>query len=79
VGFVALDVSRAGTTPQTSDELVRRMWAFFAALSPGEFPHHVQLVPLLARSSTDDQFQFGIRIFLAGLNAQQQSEPEHSA
>jgi hypothetical protein len=55
------------------------MWAFFAALSPGEFPHHVQLVPLLARSSTDDQFQFGIRTFLAGLNAQQQSEPEHSA
>jgi hypothetical protein len=79
LGFVALEVSRAGTTPQTSDEFVRRMWAFFAALSPGEFPHHVQLAPLLARSSTDDQFQFGIRTFLAGLNAQQQPEPEHSA
>ena len=71
LGFVALEVPRAGTTPQTSDEFVRRMWAFFAALPPGEFPHHVQLAPLLARISTEDQFQFGIRTFLAGLNAQQ--------
>jgi TetR/AcrR family tetracycline transcriptional repressor len=71
LGFVALEVSRAGTDPQTSDEFVRRMWAFFAALPPGEFPHHVQLAPLLARISTDDQFQFGIRTFLAGLKAQQ--------
>ena len=70
MGFVALEVSRAGTTPQTSDEFVRRMWAFFAALPLGDFPHHVQLAPLLARISTDDQFQFGIRTFLAGLNAQ---------
>jgi AcrR family transcriptional regulator len=70
LGFVALEVPRAGTDPQTSDEFVRRMWAFFAALPPGEFPHHVQLAPLLARISTDDQFQFGIRTFLAGLAAQ---------
>jgi hypothetical protein len=34
-------------------------------------PHHVELAPLLARISTDEQFQFGIRTFLAGLNAQQ--------
>jgi TetR/AcrR family tetracycline transcriptional repressor len=78
LGFVALEISRAGTDPQTSDEFVRRMWAFFAALPPGEFPHHVQLAPLLARISTDDQFRFGIRTFLAGLNAQQ-PEHEHSA
>jgi TetR/AcrR family tetracycline transcriptional repressor len=78
LGFVALEIPRAGTDPQTSDEFVRRMWAFFAALPPGEFPHHVQLAPLLARISTDDQFQFGIRTFLAGLNAQQ-PEREHSA
>ncbi len=78
LGFVALEIPRAGTDPQTSDEFVRRMWAFFAALPPGEFPHHVQLAPLLARISTDDQFQFGIRTFLAGLNAQQ-PECEHSA
>jgi len=71
LGFVALEVPRAGTDPQTSDEFVRRMWAFFAALPPGEFPHHVQLAPLLARISTDDQFQFGIRTFIAGLNARQ--------
>jgi TetR/AcrR family transcriptional regulator, tetracycline repressor protein len=76
LGFVALEVSRAGIAPQTGDELVRRMWAFFAALPPGEFPHHVELAPLLARISTDDQFQFGIRTFLAGLNAQQ-PEREH--
>jgi TetR/AcrR family transcriptional regulator, tetracycline repressor protein len=72
LGFVALEVARAGTDPQTSDEFVRRMWAFFAALPPGEFPHHVQLAPLLARISTEDQFRFGIRTFLAGLNAQRQ-------
>jgi hypothetical protein len=32
LGFVALEVSRAGTTPQTSDEFVRRRWAAFAML-----------------------------------------------
>jgi TetR/AcrR family transcriptional regulator, tetracycline repressor protein len=70
LGFVALEVPRAGTDPQTSDEFVRRMWAFFAALPPGEFPHTVELAAQLARISTDDQFQFGIHTFLAGLNAQ---------
>ena len=78
LGFVALEIPRAGTDPQTSDEFVRRMWAFFASLPPGEFPHTVELAPLLARISTDDQFQFGIRTFLAGLQAQQ-PEPKHSA
>ena len=78
LGFVALEVPRAGTDPQTSDEFVRRMWAFFAALPPGEFPHTVELAPLLARISTDDQFQFGIRTFLAGLAAQQ-PDLKHSA
>ena len=78
LGFVALEVPRAGTDPQTSDEYVRRMWAFFAALPPGEFPHTVELAAQLARSSTDDQFEFGIRTFLAGLNAQQ-PERKHSA
>ena len=71
LGFVALEIPRAGTDPQTSDEYVRRMWAFFAALPPGEFPHTVELAAQLARSSTDDQFQFGILTFLAGLQAQQ--------
>ena len=70
LGFVALEIPRAGTDPQTSDEYVRRMWAFFAALPLGEFPHTVELAAQLARSSTDDQFQFSIRTFLAGLNAQ---------
>jgi AcrR family transcriptional regulator len=69
LGFVALEIPRAGTDPQASDEFVRRMWAFFAALPPGEFPHTVELAAQLARISTDDQFQFGIRTFLAGLNA----------
>lgn len=76
LGFVALEIPRAGTDPQTSDEYVRRMWAFFAALPPGEFPHTVELAAQLARSSTDDQFQFGIRTFLAGLQAQQPT-PKH--
>ena len=71
LGFVALEIPRAGTDPQTSDEFVRRLHGFFAALPPGEFPHTVQLAPLLARISTDDQFQFGIGIFLGGLQAQQ--------
>ena len=77
LGFVALEIPRAGTDPQTSDEFVRRLHGFFAALPPGEFPHTVQLAPLLARISTDDQFQFGIGIFLAGLQAQQPT-PKHS-
>jgi TetR/AcrR family tetracycline transcriptional repressor len=76
LGFVALEIPRAGTDPQTSDEFVRRMWAFFAALPPGEFPHTVELAAQLARISTDDQFQFAIRTFLAGLNAQQPT-PKH--
>ena len=71
LGFVALEVPRAGADPQTSDEFIRRMWAFFSSLPPGEFPHHVQLAPLLAHTSTDDQYQFGIRTFLVGLEAQQ--------
>ena len=70
LGFVALEIPRAGTDPQTSDEFVRRLHGFFAALPPGEFPHTVHLAAQLARISTDDQFRFGIRIFLAGLNAQ---------
>jgi TetR/AcrR family tetracycline transcriptional repressor len=77
LGFVALEVPRAGTDPQTSDEFVRRMWAFFAALPPGEGPHTVERAPLLARISTDDQVQCGIRTFLAGLEAQQ-PELKHS-
>jgi TetR/AcrR family transcriptional regulator, tetracycline repressor protein len=77
LGFVALEIPRAGTDPQTSDEFVRRMWAFFAALPPGEFPHTVDLAAQLARISTDDQFQFGIRTFLGGLNAQRPT-PRHS-
>jgi AcrR family transcriptional regulator len=76
LGFVALEIPRAGTDPRTSDEFVRRLHGFFSALPPGEFPHTVQLAPLLARISTDDQFQFGIRIFLAGLQAQQ-AAPTH--
>ena len=36
---------RAGTDPQTSDEFVRRLHGFFAALPPGEFPHTVRLAP----------------------------------
>jgi TetR/AcrR family transcriptional regulator, tetracycline repressor protein len=78
LGFVALEIPRAGTDPQTSDEFVRRMWAFFAALPLGEFPHTVQLAAQLARISTDDQFQFGIRTFLAGLNAHADERPQPS-
>jgi TetR/AcrR family transcriptional regulator, tetracycline repressor protein len=76
LGYVALEIPRASTDPENSDEFVRRMWAFFAALPPGEFPHTVQLAAQLARISTDDQFQFGIRTFLAGLQAQQPT-PKH--
>jgi AcrR family transcriptional regulator len=70
LGFVALEVPRAGTGPETSDEFVRRLHAFFAALPPGEFPHTVALAPLLARISTDDQFRSGISMFIVGLSAQ---------
>jgi AcrR family transcriptional regulator len=69
LGFVALEVPRAGTDPQTGDEFVRRLQGFFAALPAGEFPHTVELAPLLARISTDDQFEFGVRTFVDGLRA----------
>jgi TetR/AcrR family tetracycline transcriptional repressor len=74
LGFVALEIPRAGTDPQTSDEFVRRLHGFFAALPGGEFPHTVELAPLLARISTEDQFEFGIRIFLAGLETQRPAQ-----
>jgi TetR/AcrR family transcriptional regulator, tetracycline repressor protein len=45
LGFVALEIPRAGTDPQTSDEFVRRLQAFFVALPAGEFPHTVALAP----------------------------------
>ena len=69
LGFIALEIPRAGTDPHTSDEFVRRLHGFFAALPPGEFPHTVELAPLLASISTDDQFEFGIRTFIDGLRA----------
>jgi AcrR family transcriptional regulator len=69
LGFVALEAPRADQ--RSSDEFVRRLRAFYAALPPRQFPNHVELAPLLARFSTDDQFQFGLRTFLTGLIAQQ--------
>ena len=38
LGFVALELPRAGTAPQTSDEFVRRLHGFFAALPPVSSP-----------------------------------------
>ena len=70
LGFVALEVSRASADPPSSDDFVRRLRAFFTALPVAEFPQHVELAPLLAPFSADDQFQFGIRTFLVGLEAQ---------
>ena len=78
LGFVALEIPRAGSGRPGSAEVRRRRHGFFAALPPGEFPHTVQLAPLLARISTDDQFQLGIDIFIAGLQAQQPTTPQHS-
>ena len=71
LGFVALEAPRAGIDRQTSDEFVHRLRAYFSALPPGDFPHHVDLAPLLARVSPDDQFDFGLRTFLDGLAAHQ--------
>lgn len=71
LGFVALEAPRTGTDEDGNDEFVRRLSAFFAALPPERFPHHVELAPLLTRFSSDDQFEFGLRTFLAGLIAQQ--------
>jgi TetR/AcrR family transcriptional regulator, tetracycline repressor protein len=79
LGFVALEAPRAGTDRQTSDEFIRRLRAYFAALPAGEFPHHVDLAPLLARVSTDDQFDFGLRTFLDGLAAHQSTPSRRRA
>jgi AcrR family transcriptional regulator len=70
LGFVALEAPRAGPDRDGDDEFVRRLSAFFAALPPDRFPHHVELAPLLTRFSNDDQFEFGLRTFLAGLVAE---------
>ena len=82
LGFVALEAPHAGTDHDGDDEFVRRLSAFFAALPPDRFPHHVELAPLLTRFSSDDQFEFGLRTFLAGLVAQQFAilgSPSHDA
>jgi AcrR family transcriptional regulator len=83
LGFVALEAPRAGTDQETNDQFVRRLRAFFGALPPRQFPHHVELAPLLARFSSDDQFEFGLRTFLAGLIAEQPelaaSRSDHAA
>jgi TetR/AcrR family transcriptional regulator, tetracycline repressor protein len=70
LGFVALEAPRGGARDDGNDEFVRRLSSFFAALPPNRFPHHVELAPLLTRVSSDDQFEFGLRTFLAGLVSQ---------
>jgi AcrR family transcriptional regulator len=70
LGFVALEVPHVGADGSGTDELVRRLGAFYGALPLRQFPNHVELAPMLARFSSDDQFQFGLRTFLTGLAAQ---------
>jgi hypothetical protein len=68
--------SQPETDTESGDELVRRLRSFFRALPPGEFPHHVELAPLLANISTDEQFEFGIRTLLAGLRASRDADDD---
>ncbi|MGH9135422.1 MAG: TetR/AcrR family transcriptional regulator [Acidimicrobiales bacterium] len=70
LGFVALEVQRTAADQRSTDDYVRRLGAFYGALPPRQLPNHVELAPLLARFSSDEQFQFGLRTFLAGLAAQ---------
>ena len=44
------------------------------APSPRRVPPHRRTRPLLARISTDDQFQLGIHTFIAGLKTQQRND-----
>lgn len=74
LGFVALEAPSTETDAESGDELVRRLRSYFRALPPGEFPHHVELAPLLANISTDEQFKFGIRTLLAGLRANRDAD-----
>jgi hypothetical protein len=69
LGFVALEIPRAGTDPQTSDGFVRRLRAFFAASRRTSSPTP-STSPPAGRISTEDQFELGIRTFLAGLEVQ---------
>jgi TetR/AcrR family tetracycline transcriptional repressor len=66
VGFVALEAQRAADQ-LGNDDFVRRLGAFYGALPPRQLPNHVELAPLLARYSSDDRFEFGLRTFLTGL------------
>jgi TetR/AcrR family transcriptional regulator, tetracycline repressor protein len=78
LGFVALEIPRAGATPEDSDEFVRQMRAFFTTLPVSMLPHTVELAPLLAHISTDDQFEQGMTIFLDGLASRQPSSGSNS-
>jgi TetR/AcrR family tetracycline transcriptional repressor len=69
LGFVAHEAPQVADGTGT-DELVRRLGAFYGALPPRQFPNHVELAPMLARFSSDDQFEFGLRTFLTGLAAE---------
>jgi TetR/AcrR family transcriptional regulator, tetracycline repressor protein len=76
LGFVALEVPRSDISPESSDEAIRRLRAFFRSLPSGEFPHHVELAPHLAHVSTHEQFEFGIRTLLAGLKARRDANDQ---
>ena len=58
---------RPGTDTASTEDVVRRMQSFFGSLPAAEFPHHVRFAPELARFTSDERFEFGVRTFLAGL------------
>jgi TetR/AcrR family tetracycline transcriptional repressor len=72
LGFVALEMPRPGTDTASTEDVVRRMQSFFGSLPAAEFPHHVRFAPELARFTSDERFEFGVRTFLAGLRGRSQ-------
>ena len=78
LGFVALEIPRGRHRPPDQRRVRPPHVGLLRRPAPRRVPHTVELAAQLARISTDDQFQFGIRTFLAGLNALQ-PERKHSA
>jgi AcrR family transcriptional regulator len=71
LGFVAMETPRHPTplAEGERDAMVERMEGFFASLPAADFPEHVRLAPELARMTTEEQFDSGVAVIIAGLRA----------
>ncbi len=81
VGFVAMETSRHPTPLAAGerDAVVDHLEAFFTSLPPSEFPYHVRLAPELARITTEDQFDRGVKKIITGIRARLETKTDGHA